>query len=333
MLCTEVLNGLTSAMKVIRFVPGKEFEVVTLSIDPRETPQLAANKKEMYLKKLGNPEAAEGWHFLTGEQAQIAALANAVGWHYRYDPKLDQFAHAAGNHADYAGGQDCAVLLRRGVFGEGHAAGHCGGFAEQDWVTGRPGAAVLLSLRSAHGTVRGDDHQHHPAGRAHHGDCAGRRSATAVSSQRSTIKASEQDGHKSICGPICHLFPARASTMAGHVDALYFFLVAMAAFFTCLIAALILYFCAALPQGTQSAGDADPRFDGAGAVVDRHPAGHRDDHLCVVVGNFLHADASAQGGDGNLLRGQAVDVEVPAHRKGSGRSTNCTFRRGAMCAW
>jgi protein SCO1/2 len=96
MLCTEVLNGLTSALKVIRFVPGKEFEVVTVSIDPRETPALAANKKEMYIKKLGNPDAAKGWHFLTGEQSQIAALASAVGWRYRYDAKLDQFAHAAG---------------------------------------------------------------------------------------------------------------------------------------------------------------------------------------------------------------------------------------------
>ncbi len=96
MLCTEVLNGLTAALKVMRFVPGKEFEVVTLSIDPRETPQLAANKKEMYLKKLGNAEAGKGWHFLTGEQPQIAALAEAAGWRYRYDPKLDQFAHAAG---------------------------------------------------------------------------------------------------------------------------------------------------------------------------------------------------------------------------------------------
>jgi protein SCO1/2 len=96
MLCTEVLNGLTSALKVMRFVPGKEFDIVTLSIDPRETPQLAANKKEMYLKKLGNPEAAKGWHFLTGEQSQIAALAAAAGWRYRYDAKLDQFAHAAG---------------------------------------------------------------------------------------------------------------------------------------------------------------------------------------------------------------------------------------------
>lgn len=96
MLCTEVLNGLTSALKVMPFTPGKEFEIVTLSIDPRETPQLAANKKDMYLRKLGNPEAGKGWHFLTGEQSQIKALADAIGWHYRYDPKLNQFAHAAG---------------------------------------------------------------------------------------------------------------------------------------------------------------------------------------------------------------------------------------------
>lgn len=96
MLCTEVLNGLTSALKVIKFVPGNQFEIVTLSIDPRETPQLAANKKAMYLKRLGNPDAGKGWHFLTGQQPQIAALASAVGWRYRYDPKLDQFAHAAG---------------------------------------------------------------------------------------------------------------------------------------------------------------------------------------------------------------------------------------------
>jgi len=96
MLCTEVLNGLTSALKVIKFVPGNEFEVVTVSIDPRETPQLASNKKEMYLKKLGNPVAGNGWHFLTGEQTQISELAKAVGFRYHYDAKLDQFAHAAG---------------------------------------------------------------------------------------------------------------------------------------------------------------------------------------------------------------------------------------------
>ena len=113
-------------------MPGDQFEVVTLSIDPRETPQLAANKKQMYLKKLGNPDAAKGWHFLTGEQSQIAALASAVGWRYRYDPKLDQFAHAAGIILITPAGQDRAVLLRRGVFGQGYAARHRRGFAEQD---------------------------------------------------------------------------------------------------------------------------------------------------------------------------------------------------------
>jgi protein SCO1/2 len=96
MLCTEVLNGLTSALKVMKFEPGKEFEVITVSIDPREGPELAASKKASYLKRLGHPEAAAGWHFLSGEQSQISRLADAVGFRYRYDAKLDQFAHAAG---------------------------------------------------------------------------------------------------------------------------------------------------------------------------------------------------------------------------------------------
>jgi protein SCO1/2 len=96
MLCTEVLNGMTTAFKGVGFVPGKQFEVVTVSIDPRETPELAAQKKAMYLKRLGEPAAGTGWHFLTGQQPQITALAKAVGWHYHYDPKLDQFVHAAG---------------------------------------------------------------------------------------------------------------------------------------------------------------------------------------------------------------------------------------------
>ncbi len=96
MLCGEVLNGLSAALKVMKFTPGKEFEVVTISIDPREKPDLAAAKKRTYMERLGRPEAAAGWHFLTGEKEQIDTLANAAGWHYQYDPKLDQFAHAAG---------------------------------------------------------------------------------------------------------------------------------------------------------------------------------------------------------------------------------------------
>jgi len=96
MLCGEVMNGMAAAFKVLKFTPGKEYEVVTLSIDPREKPELAAAKKKAYIERLGRPEAAAGWHFLTGEKPQIDALADAIGWHYHYDAKLDQFAHAAG---------------------------------------------------------------------------------------------------------------------------------------------------------------------------------------------------------------------------------------------
>ena len=96
MLCGEVLNGVSAALKVLKFTPGKEFEVVTVSIDPREKPPLAAAKKQTYMERLGRPEAAKGWHFLTGEQEQIDKLANAAGWHYQFDTKTNQFAHAAG---------------------------------------------------------------------------------------------------------------------------------------------------------------------------------------------------------------------------------------------
>jgi protein SCO1 len=96
MLCGEVLQGLTAMNKIIGFMPGKEFEIVTVSIDPRETPELAAAKKQTFLERLGRPGAEKGWHFLVGKQPEIDALTKAVGWQYQYDPKTDQFAHAAG---------------------------------------------------------------------------------------------------------------------------------------------------------------------------------------------------------------------------------------------
>jgi protein SCO1/2 len=96
MLCGEVLNGMSTAFRVLKFTPGKEYEVITLSIDPREKPELAAAKKRSYIEHLDRPGAEAGWHFLTGERPQIDALADAIGWHYQYDPKIDQFAHAAG---------------------------------------------------------------------------------------------------------------------------------------------------------------------------------------------------------------------------------------------
>jgi len=96
MLCTEVLNGMAEAFRSLTFTAGKEFTVVTVSINPRETPDLATQKKEMYVHQYGRPEAASGWHFLTGDEASIEKLAAAVGYHYLYDSSTGQYAHATG---------------------------------------------------------------------------------------------------------------------------------------------------------------------------------------------------------------------------------------------
>jgi len=94
MLCGEVLSGLESALRVLKFDVGKEFDVLTVSFDPHETPDLATKKKAEFLKRYGRPGAADGWHFLTGPQESIDALTKAAGFQYQYDPKTGQFAHA-----------------------------------------------------------------------------------------------------------------------------------------------------------------------------------------------------------------------------------------------
>ncbi len=94
MLCGEVLSGLESALRVLKFDVGKEFDVLTVSFDPHETPDMATKEKAEFLKRYGRPGAADGWHFLTGPQESIDALTQAAGFQYQYDPKTGQFAHA-----------------------------------------------------------------------------------------------------------------------------------------------------------------------------------------------------------------------------------------------
>jgi protein SCO1 len=94
MLCPMVMDGVTSALTELRFDIGKEFDVVTVSMDPRDTPEQAALKKDMYVKRYGRFGAANGWHFLTGPESAIKRLTNTVGFQFAYDPKTDQFAHA-----------------------------------------------------------------------------------------------------------------------------------------------------------------------------------------------------------------------------------------------
>ena len=94
MLCGEALAGLSSAMRLVKFDLGNQFDVVTVSFDPRETPEMAAAKKIDYVKRYGRPNAAAGWHFLTGPAESINALTKAVGFQYQYDEKTKQYAHA-----------------------------------------------------------------------------------------------------------------------------------------------------------------------------------------------------------------------------------------------
>lgn len=96
MLCDQVLNALTGSLKSLSFDVGREYEVLTVSFDPREKPELAAEKKEDYMARYGRAGAGAGWHFLTGEQQSIDVLAKAVGFRYTYDEKTKQFAHASG---------------------------------------------------------------------------------------------------------------------------------------------------------------------------------------------------------------------------------------------
>ena len=96
MLCNQVLTSLLRAMNVLAFGIGTEFDVLTVSVDPGETHELAAAKRAEYLKNYRGRDGSNGWHFLTGQQDQIEQLASAVGFRYEYEEQTDQYIHASG---------------------------------------------------------------------------------------------------------------------------------------------------------------------------------------------------------------------------------------------
>jgi len=164
MLCGEVLSGLEGALRVLKFDAGKEFDVLTVSFDPRETPDMATRKKAEFLKRYGRAGAAEGWHFLTGPQESIDALTKAAGFQYQYDPKTGQFAHATaimiltpeGKIAQYYYGVDYAPKdLRLGLIQA--SENKIGTLADQvllycyhyDPTTGKYGAIISRVLKLA----------------------------------------------------------------------------------------------------------------------------------------------------------------------------------------
>lgn len=96
MLCTQVLNGLTTSLTVLDETVGREFDVVAISFDARETPALADGKKKSHLDRYRRPESADGWHFLTGDDASIKAVTDAAGFNFVWDEATQQFAHPSG---------------------------------------------------------------------------------------------------------------------------------------------------------------------------------------------------------------------------------------------
>src|SRR5437588_8612183 len=96
MLCTSINNGLIQALQELRLSVGKDFDIVDVSIDPRETTSLAATKKSEYVKLYGRHGAERGWHFLTGDELAIAEITREAGFHFAYDPKSNEYAHPSG---------------------------------------------------------------------------------------------------------------------------------------------------------------------------------------------------------------------------------------------
>jgi len=164
MLCTQVLNGFLKSSQAVPLEIGRDYQVVTVSFDPRETPELAAEKKASYVRAYRRDGAAQGWHFLTGDRQSIDRLTEAVGFHYRFDPKSDQFAHASGIALATPGGRLSRYFygieyspddLRLGLVES--SSGQIGSLVDQvlllcfhyDPLTGKYGLVIADAMRMA----------------------------------------------------------------------------------------------------------------------------------------------------------------------------------------
>ncbi len=259
MLCNQVLNGLAGCLKALSFDAGKEFEVVVVSFNPRETSDLAAAKKESYVRGYARAGAAAGWHFLTGDPKPIDELTRAVGFRYAYDPMLNQYAHASGviiltphgRVARYFYGIEYSPRdLRFGLIEA--AEERIGAPVDQllllcyqyDPKTGKYSAAVMKSLR-----------------------LGGVMTVIGVAALLFALSRKAKSGRRTV-KPASYCFlpfaallipflPENASSFAGDFDALFFTLVGISAFFIALIAGLETYF--AIKYRRRSPGEIPPK--------------------------------------------------------------------------
>ncbi len=231
MLCTETLNGLVRALRALSFDAGLQFDVATVSIDPRETPALAAAKKAPYVERYGRAGAARGWSFLTGDSGSIRRLAGAAGFRYAYDAELDQYAHATGlivltpegrisrylYGVEYAAGDLRLALVEA-------TAGTIGSPVDQlllycyhyDPLTGQYGLLVTRALR-----------------------VAGALTVVLMAALIARSQAAAAEARWAVTFPF---FPVEASTAAPRVDALMAYVLLIALAFIALVGGLILYF-------------------------------------------------------------------------------------------
>jgi protein SCO1/2 len=164
MLCNQVLNGVLKSTNALKFVAGRDFEIVVVSFDPSDTPAMAAAKRDSYVERYHHADGAAGWHFLTGSQETVAKIAETVGFTYVYDERSNQFAHASGimivtpdgRLSQYFYGIDFATRdLRLGLVEA--SEGKIGNFVDQvlltcfhyDPLTGRYGVVILGLVRIA----------------------------------------------------------------------------------------------------------------------------------------------------------------------------------------
>lgn len=164
MLCTQVINGLASALDVLSLKPGEDFEIVTVSFDPHDTPATAAAKKAGYIARYKQPGASAAWHFLTGDQPSIDRLTKAAGFRYVWDQETKQFAHPTGVIVLTPDGRLARYLfgieygprdLRFGIVEA--SAGRVGGIVDSlllycyhyDPTTGRYGLIIMRTIRLA----------------------------------------------------------------------------------------------------------------------------------------------------------------------------------------
>jgi len=255
-LCTQVLTGLLGTLKTLPMSPGKDFVSLTVSFDPKEKSPLAAAKKKEYIDRLGRPEAAPGWHFLTGEESQIVALTRAVGFRYVWDPVTNQYAHASGIMVLTPGGKVSRYFygieyaprdLRFGLLDA--SAGKIGSLADQiilycyqyDPTRGTYSLVLMRLLRifavitlvSIVGLIlflRYQSKKKDGRSSGNNSDSGGAKPKIGYS-------------HMSILPLYLIPFaPEQASTFAQEVDLYFLFLVGLTVFFTVLVGALAIFF-------------------------------------------------------------------------------------------